>query len=75
MCICVRQIFFYLELLIIAKIQHSLISLKKQIPTLFDLLEKDENKDSDELEEAQQDLVHMFTCQAVLNSSFPQAVS
>ncbi|XP_062601177.1 uncharacterized protein LOC134262871 [Saccostrea cucullata] len=41
--------------------------------TLFELLEKEMNKDSEEYEEAYQDLVHMFTCQAVLRSTFPQA--
>ncbi|XP_065930480.1 uncharacterized protein [Magallana gigas] len=46
---------------------------QKQTLTLFELLDKEDNKDSDEFEEAQQDLVHMFTCQAVLRSSFPHA--
>ncbi|XP_061165229.1 uncharacterized protein LOC133174180 isoform X2 [Saccostrea echinata] len=41
--------------------------------TLFELLEKEKDKESEEYEEAYQDLVHMFTCQAVLRSSFPQA--
>uniref|UniRef100_K1QSH9 Uncharacterized protein n=1 Tax=Magallana gigas TaxID=29159 RepID=K1QSH9_MAGGI len=48
---------------------------EKQILTLFELLNKEDNKDSEEFEEAQQDLVHMFTCHAVLRSSFPHAVS
>nr|XP_022327802.1 uncharacterized protein LOC111127081 isoform X2 [Crassostrea virginica] len=45
---------------------------KAQPLKLFDLLGKDENKDSEEFEEAHQDLIHMFTCNSVLESSFPQ---
>nr|XP_022325312.1 uncharacterized protein LOC111125625 [Crassostrea virginica] len=39
---------------------------------LLDLLGKEVNKDSEEFEEAHQDLIHMFTCYSVLASSFPQ---
>ncbi|XP_056012448.1 uncharacterized protein LOC125679548 isoform X2 [Ostrea edulis] len=46
---------------------------QEEVLNLFDLLEKETNKETDEYEEAHQDLVHMFTCQAVLRSSFPQA--
>ena len=41
---------------------------------LFDLLGKEVNKDSEEFEEAHQDLIYMFTCYSVLASSFPQVV-
>ena len=41
---------------------------------ILDLLGKEVNKDSEEFEEAHQDLIHMFTCYSVLASSFPQVV-
>nr|XP_022325311.1 uncharacterized protein LOC111125624 isoform X2 [Crassostrea virginica] len=45
---------------------------KAQPFKLFDLLGKEVNKDSEEFEEAHQDLIHMFTCDSVLANSFPQ---
>ncbi|XP_078326225.1 uncharacterized protein LOC111125624 isoform X2 [Crassostrea virginica] len=45
---------------------------KAQPLKLFNLLGKEVNKDSEEFEEAHQDLIHMFTCHEVLASSFPQ---
>lgn len=74
-CFSVWHLSYILNSWPLQEINETVISLKKQILTLFELLNKEDNKDSEEFEEAQQDLVHMFTCHAVLRSSFPYAVS